>query len=86
MAEGHRVVDPQIAVAAVMGAGADNLTNRELEVLELAAEGAPVSEIARTLYLSLGTVRNYLSAATAKTGARNRVDAIRIARQAGWLL
>jgi two-component system response regulator DesR len=84
MAAGERVIDPQIAVAALTGA--DNLTNRELEVLSIAAEGASVPEIARRLYLSLGTVRNYLSAATAKTGARNRIDAIRIARQSGWLL
>jgi two-component system response regulator DesR len=84
VAEGERVIAPQIAVAALVGAE-HRLTGRELEVLELAAEGASVSEIADRLFLSLGTVRNYLSAVTAKTGARNRIDAIRIARKDGWL-
>jgi two-component system response regulator DesR len=85
VAEGERVIAPQVAVAALVGAE-HRLTSRELEVLEIAAEGASVAEIADRLYLSLGTVRNYLSAATAKTGARNRIDAIRIARESGWLL
>jgi two-component system response regulator DesR len=61
------------------------LTTRELEVLGLAAEGEPVKEIAKRLFLSGGTVRNYLSAIISKTGARNRLDAIRIARKDGWL-
>ncbi|WP_165986256.1 response regulator transcription factor [Streptomyces sp. YIM 98790] len=61
------------------------LTRRELSVLALAADGAPVSEIAATLSLARGTVRNYLAAVIHKTGARNRVDAIRIARTAGWV-
>ena len=54
-------------------------------MLGLAAEGESVKEIAGRLYLSGGTVRNYLSAVIAKTGARNRLDAIRIARKEGWL-
>jgi two-component system response regulator DesR len=85
VAEGERVIAPEIAVSALVAAE-NRLTSREVEVLELAAEGASVSEIAERLYLSHGTVRNYLSAATAKTGARNRIDAIRIAREAGWLM
>jgi two-component system response regulator DesR len=84
VAAGERVLDAQIAVSALVGAE-QGLTSRELEVLALAAEGASVSEIANRMYLSLGTVRNYLSAVVTKTGARNRVDAIRIARQTGWL-
>jgi two-component system, NarL family, response regulator DesR len=85
MADGERVIDPQVAVSALVGAE-NVLSSRELEVLEIAAEGAPVSEIAHRLRLALGTVRNHLSSAIAKTGARNRIDAIRIAREAGWLL
>jgi two-component system response regulator DesR len=84
VAGGGQIVAPPLMVAAVVGAE-NRLTGRELEVLRLAAEGAAVSEIAQRLYLSLGTVRNYLSAVTAKTGARNRIDAIRIAREYGWL-
>jgi two-component system response regulator DesR len=61
------------------------LSTRELEVLGLAAEGESVKEIAGRLYLSSGTVRNYLSAIISKTRARNRLDAIRIARKEGWL-
>lgn len=84
VAGGERVIAPQVAMSALVAAET-RLTTREVKVLELAAEGASVSEIAERLYLSHGTVRNYLSAATAKTGARNRIDAIRIAREAGWL-
>ncbi|WAP60778.1 response regulator transcription factor [Streptomyces sp. S465] len=61
------------------------LTERELGVLSLAADGASIPEIARTLHLSTGTIRNYLAAITRKTGARNRVDAIRISQVAGWV-
>ena len=61
------------------------LTPRELSVLSVAAEGASIAEIANRLSLSGGTVRNYMSAITRKTGARNRVDAIRISQGAGWL-
>ncbi|QLH21416.1 response regulator transcription factor [Streptomyces sp. Rer75] len=61
------------------------LTERELGVLSLAADGASIAEIARTLHLSNGTIRNYLAAITRKTGARNRVDAIRISRCEGWV-
>lgn len=61
------------------------LTPREAEVLQLAAEGADPQEIAVRLRLSIGTVRNYLAAVVAKLNARNRVDALRIARESGWL-
>jgi two-component system response regulator DesR len=81
---GERFIDPELAVRA-FDALDNPLTPREQEVLRIAAEGAPTSEMADRLALSVGTVRNHLSAIAAKTGARNRVDAIRIAREAGWL-
>lgn len=84
IAAGGKAVDPDIAFSALNSA--DNpLTPREVDVLRLVAEGSPVREIAGELYLSAGTVNNYLSRAIGKTGARNRVDAIRIADQAGWI-
>jgi two-component system response regulator DesR len=83
VAQGERVIHPRLEAAAL---GTERtVSTRELEVLGLAAEGAPVAEIARRLYLSLGTVRNHLSSVIMKTGARNRIDAIRIARRDGWL-
>lgn len=83
LAGGERVVQPQLEVAQL---GEHRLAStRELEVLGLAAEGSTVAEIAGRLYLAPGTVRNYLSAVITKTGARNRIDAIRIARRGGWL-
>lgn len=84
VAQGQRVIDPTLAIAAV-GMPDSPLTHRELAVLDLAAGGASPSEIARRLRLSAGTVRNYLSRATRKMGGRSRIDAIRIARDAGWL-
>ncbi|RIQ15750.1 response regulator transcription factor [Jiangella rhizosphaerae] len=84
VAAGERVVDPNVALAAVETA--DNpLSPREAEVLERHAAGASAAEIAAEMYLSYGTVRNYLASAVTKLGARNRVDAARIAREAGWL-
>jgi two-component system, NarL family, response regulator DesR len=83
-ATGERVVDPELAAAALAG-GESSFTPRELEVLQASAGGAPISEIAGRLYLSEGTVRNYLSAAIGKTGARNRIEALRIAREKGWV-
>ncbi|MEU7896100.1 response regulator transcription factor [Nonomuraea sp. NPDC049152] len=81
---GEQVVDPQLAVAALRKA--DNpLAVREVDVLRLAATGAEADEIAVRLSLSRGTVRNYLSSAVMKLNARNRVDAIRIAADEGWL-
>jgi two-component system, NarL family, response regulator DesR len=83
-ARGEPFVDPQLAVAAL--AARDNpLTEREREVLKLAAYGEPNVQIARKLFISPGTVRNYLSRATTKTGGRTKVEAIRIAQEAGWL-
>ncbi|GGO80266.1 DNA-binding response regulator [Wenjunlia tyrosinilytica] len=84
VAEGERFIDSALAFGFLQAAEMP-LTPRELNVLSLAAEGASVSEIARSLHLSNGTVRNYMSAITRKTGARNRVDAIRISKGAGWL-
>jgi two-component system response regulator DesR len=83
-AQGKRYVDESLAVEFMQAAEAP-LTRRELSVLSLSAEGATVAEIARSLHLCNGTVRNYLATITRKTGARNRVDAIRISRVAGWV-
>ncbi|WP_130651352.1 response regulator transcription factor [Egicoccus halophilus] len=83
VAAGERVVDPQLAVAA--WDAVDPLTDRERDVLRLAGDGRPNSEIAATLHLADGTVRNYLSSAIAKLQARNRVEAAGRARERGWL-
>ena len=83
-AAGERVVDPSLALAA-LGEGANPLTDREREVLAVAAKGASIAEIATQLFLSEGTVRNYLSVAIQKLHARNRVEAAHIAEQKGWL-
>ncbi|TWP48867.1 response regulator transcription factor [Lentzea tibetensis] len=84
VAVGRRVIDSQLALTAWDGDECP-LTPRELEVLRLAADGADAMEIAGTLYLSVGTIRNYLTTVTMKLEARNRIDAVRIARKAGWL-
>jgi two-component system response regulator DesR len=84
MARGEPTLDPELAVAALTGRG-NPLTAREREVLGMAAAGAPAKEIAARLFLATGTVRNYLSSSMGKTGARTRIEAIRIARDAGWL-
>jgi two-component system, NarL family, response regulator DesR len=81
---GERVVDPELAVAALAD-GESPFTIREREVLEAGASGSPISEIAERLHLSEGTVRNYLSSAIGKTGARNRVEAWRISRERDWV-
>jgi two-component system response regulator DesR len=83
-ARGELVVDINLAVAA-LAVEPNPLTPRELQVLQLAAEGASGPEIAERLHLSPGTVRNYLSKVISKTTARTRVDAVRIAREAGWI-
>jgi two-component system response regulator DesR len=83
-ARGERVIDADLAVR-LWRSESSPLTAREVEILRIAAEGAPTREIASRLYLSPGTVRNYLSTAVGKTGARNRIDAIRIASDSGWL-
>ncbi len=84
VARGERVVDPALAAATLAG-GASPLTGRERDVLVAARDGATVADIAGKLFLSEGTVRNYLSAAIAKTGVRNRVEAVRVADERGWL-
>ncbi|MEJ3748590.1 response regulator transcription factor [Actinomycetes bacterium KLBMP 9797] len=84
LARGEPVLDAELAVAALT-AGDNPLTDRECEVLRMAVDGAPPKEIAQALYLSAGTVRNYLSRILSKTGARTRIEAIRIAQDSGWI-
>ena len=81
---GERVVDPGLAVAA-LSEGDNPLTDRERDVLAASADGATIDDIATKLYLSEGTVRNYLSTAIKKLGARNRVEAAHVAEEKGWL-
>ena len=84
VAKGERVVDPDL-VAAALETGSSPLTSREGDVLRAAADGITTEQIGTLLHLSPTTVRNYLSNAITKTGGRNRIDAIRIARNAGWI-
>ena len=84
VASGERVIDPEL-VAAALETGSTPLTTREADVLREAERGLPTEQIAVRLSLSPATVRNYLSNAISKVGGRNRIDAIRIARNAGWL-
>ncbi|MFC4114504.1 response regulator transcription factor [Nonomuraea zeae] len=84
VAAGGRAVDPALALVA-LEAPQSPLSQRETEVLRLSATGAQPAEIAERLFLTYGTVRNYLTSAVAKLGARNRVDALRIATEAGWI-
>ncbi|MBV9447491.1 MAG: response regulator transcription factor [Streptosporangiaceae bacterium] len=84
VAKGERVVDPDL-VAAALETGSSPLTTREGDVLRAAADGISTEQIGALLHLSPTTVRNYLSNAITKTGGRNRIDAIRIARNAGWI-
>jgi two-component system, NarL family, response regulator DesR len=84
VAKGERVIDPQL-VAAALETGSTPLSDREADVLRAAETGISTEQIAASLSLSPATVRNYLSNAISKVGARNRIDAIRIARDAGWL-
>jgi len=81
---GETVVDPDLAASALV-LGANPLTDRERDVLRVAAGGAPLAEVARLLHLSESTVRNYLSSAIGKTGTRNRTEATRVAASNGWL-
>jgi two-component system response regulator DesR len=81
---GKPVLDVGLAVAALR-ADENPLTEREREVLLQVTTGATAQEVARTLSLSVGTVRNYLSRTLTKTGARSRIEAIRIAQDAGWI-
>ena len=81
--DGKRVIDGELAMMAL--GETDPLSDKERRALRLASEGKTTAEIANTLFLSEGTVRNYLSEAIAKLNAANRVDAARIARQKGWI-
>jgi two-component system, NarL family, response regulator DesR len=81
---GERVVDPSLAMTA-LSEGNNPLTERERAVLAAATRGASIAEIAASLFLSEGTVRNYLSVAIQKLGAHNRIEAARIAEEKGWL-
>jgi two-component system response regulator DesR len=81
---GGRAIAPELALES-WNSGSDPLTERERQVLRLAGEGRSSGEIARQVHLSEGTVRNYLSEAISKLGAGNRVEAYRLARDAGWL-
>ena len=84
VAHGERVIDPALA-AESWSADAGPLTEREREVLRRAGEGESTADLARTLRLTEGTVRNYLSEAISKLGAHNRTEAARLARAKGWL-
>ncbi|MDT0611801.1 response regulator transcription factor [Streptomyces lancefieldiae] len=84
VAKGERFLDERLTLA-LLAASQMPLTARELSVISLAAKGAPIAEIALSLHLSRGTVRNYMASAIRKVGARNRVDAIRIVQSAGWM-
>jgi two-component system response regulator DesR len=82
-ARGEHAIDADLAIAGLRTAQ-NPLTPRERDILKAAAEGATIPEIARQLFLSTGTVRNYLSRIITKTGARNRIDAINIATANEW--
>jgi two-component system, NarL family, response regulator DesR len=84
VAAGGRAVASELALSAWEAADSP-LTPRETEVLRRAADGADAADIGTALYLSTGTVRNYLTTAARKLNARNRVDAVRIAQESGWL-
>ena len=84
VAAGQRVVDPTLAAAA-LAQGESPLTERETEVLAASAGHDAIADIAARLHLSNGTVRNHLSAAIQKLGARNRAEAVELAQQKGWL-
>lgn len=80
---GKRIIDPELAIMAV--GESDPLNDKERKALQLAGQGRSTSEIAATLFIAEGTVRNYLSEAISKLHATNRIDAARIAQQKGWL-
>jgi len=84
VSQGLRVVDPALA-ADSLAQGDSPLTERETDVLAVARAGGSIADIAGSLHLSEGTVRNHLSSAIGKTGARNRADAVRVADENGWL-
>ncbi|MFC5826913.1 response regulator transcription factor [Nonomuraea insulae] len=82
--QGKRVIDPQLALMA-WDSGENPLSNREAEVLRLTGRGENPEEIAKKLFLSTGTIRNYLTTSVTKLNARNKIDALRIAEEMGWL-
>lgn len=84
VATGHTAIDPDMAADALRS-GPSPLSERELEILRLLRKGVPTEAIAEQLYLSRGTVRNYLSSAMSKLGASNRIEAIRISQNRGWI-
>jgi len=84
VAAGERVIDPKLALAA-LEMKQSPLSERETDVLRRFAAGADLPAIAAELFLSYGTVRNYMASAVTKLGGRNRMDAVRIATEAGWL-
>ncbi|MBH0029461.1 response regulator transcription factor [Pseudoalteromonas sp. SWYJZ98] len=81
--QGQKVIDPELAINALDDA--DPLTDKERKALKLASDGLKTSDIAKQLFISEGTTRNYLSDSIAKLNATNRIDAARIAKQKGWL-
>ncbi len=81
--QGKRVIDPELAIASLDDC--DPLSDKERKALRFASEGKTTLEISQLLFLSEGTIRNYLSEAISKLNATNRIDASRIARQKGWL-
>jgi two-component system, NarL family, response regulator DesR len=83
-AKGEKVIDSQLAHAA-LSEGSSPLTPRERDVLAMSVRGASVQEVARSLHLTNGTVRNHLSIAIQKLNAHNRTEAARIAEEKGWL-
>ena len=83
LVRGERVIDASLAVA-VLSAPRSPLSARELDVLSVVASGVPSVEVAAKLHLSTGTVRNYISVILRKVGARNRLEAVRLAEAAGW--
>ncbi|QYJ93476.1 response regulator transcription factor [Shewanella spartinae] len=83
VSRGKRIIDPELAIMAI--GEQDPLNDKERRALRLASEGRSSAEIAATLFIAEGTVRNYLSEAIAKLNANNRIDAARIAKQKGWL-
>ncbi|MGO1259180.1 MAG: response regulator [Brachybacterium sp.] len=82
--QGLRVVDPELA-AQSLAVGASPLTAKETEVLQAVAAGGTTASIARSLFLSEGTVRNHLSAVIGKLGITNRAEAVRTASDNGWI-
>ncbi|MCP2244313.1 regulatory protein, luxR family [Lentzea aerocolonigenes] len=78
------MVDPALA-AESLTSGQSPLTDRERDVLSVARDGGTVADLAKSLHLSEGTIRNHLSAAIGKTGARTRAEAVKVAEDSGWL-